>query len=176
MEDLFGGITATSREGSMHEVALGVVYCTRRQRILMLERDDLAGGIRWVFPGGKIDPQDSRLRFKRSAVCAAVREVYEETGLRLDMRGVKWLACRRHPITKTYVHYVYVALAAEGELNREPLKHLRLDWWAPGEILSSLGDRLAPEVWKHLRRLADVPTQAAPATANDSDRVLFPSL
>lgn len=175
MEDLFNGINPPSREGSMHEVALGVVYCTHRQRILMLERNDLAGGIRWVFPGGKIDPQDSRIRVKRAAACAAVREVYEETGLRPNARTAKWLTCRRHPVTMANVHYVWIALAAEGELNREPSKHVQLDWWTPRDVLRSLGDRLAPEVWKHLRQLAETPKYRQGEPVAEMTRRLFPA-
>ena len=58
--------------------------------VLVLRRDDSLGfaGGAWVFPGGRIDPQDHAAcpggRLEQAARRAAVREAAEEAGLTLD--------------------------------------------------------------------------------------------
>jgi 8-oxo-dGTP pyrophosphatase MutT (NUDIX family) len=51
--------------------------------ILRHESSSFAPGA-WVFPGGAVDPQDGQPGTLEAARAAAIREVFEETAIRLD--------------------------------------------------------------------------------------------
>jgi 8-oxo-dGTP diphosphatase len=82
------------------EVAVAIV--TSHLGVLVGKRND--GKPSWTFPGGKIEPGES-------LEDAAVRETYEETGLRV--RAVRVIGGRVHPATG--VRMVYVAAELGGE-------------------------------------------------------------
>lgn len=74
-------------------MALAVI--TNLRGVLLGRRAD--GWPPWAFPGGKIEPGEG-------AEDAAVREVFEETGLRVRAGAV--IAARTHPLTGVRISYV----------------------------------------------------------------------
>jgi len=72
-------------------------------RVLMIRRSVAEGELSWQFPAGKIEPGES-------AEEAAVREVYEETGL--TVRATRSLGRRLHPVTGRTMAYVACELVA----------------------------------------------------------------
>jgi 8-oxo-dGTP pyrophosphatase MutT (NUDIX family) len=139
---------------------------------LMLRRDSklaFAGGM-WVFPGGRVDDEDRAQATDSSrdepdeievARVAAVREAFEESGLRLDET---WLVPFSHweppPIApKRFSTWFFLAPAPESsdEItidDGEIREHL---WLRPTEALGrrEAGEiELAPPTWVTLRELS----------------------
>lgn len=80
---------------------------------------------RWQVPGGRIDPTD------KTAVCAALREITEETGLKLNHIHLQSLGSKRMPSWITYLYRAEICLTKSLK-NPEP--HLHSDWrWIPLE-------------------------------------------
>lgn len=132
---------------------------------LMLKRDSklaFAGGM-WVFPGGRVDPEDYPpeapddvdLASRR----AAVREAREEAGLVVDeaslVRLSHWTPPPQTP--KRFSTWFFLAPAPEGAVvidDGEIRDHM---WVAPGEALArrdALEIELAPPTWVTLHTLA----------------------
>jgi 8-oxo-dGTP diphosphatase len=111
-------------------VALAVV--TRGALVLIGRRAD--GTPPWVFPGGKIEPGESPEH-------AAVREVLEETGLRVRATGL--IGQRIYPMTGVEIAYVAAVPMAgtEGAAAGEEL--VEVCWVSPaeaGELMPELAD------------------------------------
>jgi A/G-specific adenine glycosylase len=60
-----------------HKIAAGVVLHKNKMLITRRKSDGLLGGL-WEFPGGKLNTDET-------AQAACVREIYEETGLKVDV-------------------------------------------------------------------------------------------
>ena len=77
---------------------------------------------RWEFPGGKVEPGETR-------EAAVVREVSEELGCRVEVTG--WLAGE---VTISDTHTLAVALAGIVDGDPEPVEHDLVRWLAVGEL------------------------------------------
>lgn len=65
---------------------VGCCYLYYQDKILLLHRQDAkAEGNRWGIPGGKLNGSEE-------VIDAIIREVFEETGLRLDKEKVHYIA------------------------------------------------------------------------------------
>ena len=73
----------------------------------------------WVFPGGKVEPGESPAQ-------AAVRECFEETGLRVRVEHE--IGRRDHPGTGRHVVYLACTLTTAPRCGR----HRRRNWWSCG--------------------------------------------
>jgi 8-oxo-dGTP diphosphatase len=95
----------------------------RDGRVLAARRTAPAAAAgRWEFPGGKVEPGETR-------DAALVREVTEELGCRIELTG--WLA-GQVPISRTHVLAVALACLVHGE--PEPVEHDLVRWLSPGEL------------------------------------------
>jgi len=135
--------------------------------VLLIERPDrgsFAGA--WVFPGGKLDPADAGEPGDASAPeeadarRAAVREVWEETGLRIEAKGLVPLSCWDPPpgLALRIRTWFFIARAPEGALRLEPREAVAGKWIAPGDALRRHGKgelTLYPPTWVTLFGLAD---------------------
>lgn len=88
------------RGGGSPRVAAAVVVCAGR--VLLLRRAVPEGGLVWQFPAGKVEVGESDVE-------AAVREAWEEVGLRVELVG--WLGERLHPVTRRSIAYVACRVA-----------------------------------------------------------------
>ena len=77
---------------------------------------------RWEFPGGKVEPGETR-------EAALVREVAEELACRVEVTG--WLA-GEVAISETHTLAVALANLVDGE--PEPAEHDLVRWLAAGEL------------------------------------------
>jgi len=88
-------------ETTTEKPPVSVAIITDGGKVLMARRRASEGEISWVFPGGAIEAGESPEQ-------AAVREVDEETGLKVE--SVRVLGDRVHPKSKVPMHYVAVRL------------------------------------------------------------------
>ncbi|WP_104091723.1 NUDIX hydrolase [Arthrobacter sp. GMC3] len=151
--------------------------------VLMLERPGASSAFAgaWVFPGGKVDeadrvePDGAALDEVAAAQAAGLREVAEETGLRLDLLDLVqlslWTPMQRLP--RRFRTWFLIAEAPSGAVVLNPGEHDDYSWLAPAEALARHGAGtmvLAPPTWVtlyHLSKFSTVKealTQAAALT------------
>jgi 8-oxo-dGTP pyrophosphatase MutT (NUDIX family) len=133
--------------------------------VLLLERPSHTGSFAgaWVFPGGKVDPEDydgggagepGRLAARR----AGVRETREETGLVLEPAGLVELSCWIPPAEapRRFHTWFFLGRAPEGTVALNPGEHVAHAWLTPREALRRHGEgevQLAPPTWVTLHGL-----------------------
>jgi 8-oxo-dGTP pyrophosphatase MutT (NUDIX family) len=146
----------------------------------MLRRNSklaFAGGA-WVFPGGRIDPEDypggeattDDARVTQAARTAAVREAEEEAGLVVDPDGLVWfahwtpgaLAARR------FSTWFFMTRAPDGAVTVDDGEIHEHQWIRPAEAVArrDAGEiELIPPTWMTLRLLSEHPTVDATLAA-----------
>ncbi len=143
---------------------------------LMLRRDSklaFAGGA-WVFPGGRIDPEDypgGEVSDEPDAVLtaarnAAAREAMEEAGLVVDPDSLAWFAhwTPGAIATRRFATWFFVGAAPEGRVvvdDGEIREHV---WIRPADAIArrEAGEiELIPPTWVTLHKLADAASPAA---------------
>jgi 8-oxo-dGTP pyrophosphatase MutT (NUDIX family) len=135
---------------------------------LMLRRNSkiVFGGM-WVFPGGRLDPEDwegvdegDDLRASRHA---ASRESVEETGLEIDpAMMVPFSHWTPPPITpKRFLTWFFAARAGEGAVQIDHGEIHESDWMSPAEALRRQSEQeieLAPPTFVSLTELSGFET------------------
>jgi 8-oxo-dGTP pyrophosphatase MutT (NUDIX family) len=129
--------------------------------VLLIERPDrgsFAGA--WVFPGGKLEPEDAGDDEESSARRAGARETREETGLTLDADALVPLSCWDPPpgIRLRIRTWFFVASDPGGVAVLAPDEVVRADWVRPQTMLErhARGEvTLYPPTWVTLHELAE---------------------
>ena len=124
---------------------IDVVWAILRQnnRFLLAQRSiDNTASETWVFPGGRLDPEDITL------VEGAVRELKEEVGL----NGEQFKLLCKFPLDKYLIH-VFCCHKWSGELRPACKDIIGVGWFTLAEMYS-LGPSLAPFVDDSLLYLA----------------------
>lgn len=155
--------------------------------LLMLERNpDISFGGMWVFPGGKVDPDDwsavdadAEGSEREAARAAATRETIEEAGLSTAPATLiphsHWLP----PIKKgkRFSTWFFIAEAPPGSVTIDQGEITNHRWITPLEALRKrdMGRlELVPPTWVTLHRLSRAATvEAALAEASDREPPLF---
>lgn len=146
--------------------------------VLMVRRNAalaFAGG-NWVFPGGRIDPDDHRdlatapedpAVLDAAARRAAVRETQEECGLVLDPDELVWFSHWTPPPAspKRFLTWFFVAPAPvdHGQLVVDGGEIHDAAWFRPGDALAAHNRRelaLQPPTWITLEHLGPLPDAA----------------
>lgn len=139
---------------------------------LMLRRNsklEFAGGM-WVFPGGRVDPEDypedDPTDVEVAVRNAAVREAEEEAGLRPDPDTLVPFAHWTPPMVaiKRFSTWFFVAEAPAGRVTIDDGEIHEHTWVTPADALArrDAGEvELAPPTWVSLDRLARSDTVAA---------------
>lgn len=142
--------------------------------VLLLERPRDTGTFAgaWVFPGGRVDPEDygdgaiagasaddgAGERELPAARRAGVREVREETGLELDPAALVELSCWIPPAQapRRFHTWFFVGQAPDGTVVLNPGEHVAHAWLTPREVLRRHGEGellLMPPTWVTLHGL-----------------------
>jgi 8-oxo-dGTP pyrophosphatase MutT (NUDIX family) len=149
---------------------------------LMLRRDSrlaFAGGM-WVFPGGRVDPDDWTPGDPDDVATAgrnaAVREAAEEAGLVVDGESLVPFAHWTPPpeAPKRFSTQFFVAPAPAGEVTIDDGEIRDHMWVSPAEAMrrrDALEIELAPPTWVTLHTLAE---HASVAAAIDAARAAEP--
>jgi 8-oxo-dGTP pyrophosphatase MutT (NUDIX family) len=114
--------------------------------ILLLKRNaqlDFHGGD-WVFPGGRIDPKDydqanPKNDIIAAARVAAVRETFEEAGLKIDKKDLvfisRWTTPRGYP--KRFKTWFFLCRAPSGTVSVDNQEMTRFKWFSPQVALEA---------------------------------------
>ena len=134
--------------------------------VLMLQKNSkITYGGMWVFPGGKIDPEDyadgapSEAGLAEAARTAAAREAHEEAGIQLRPQEFVWMAHWTPPPgpAKRFATWFFAALADSDDIQIDDGEIKNHAWLQPGEALAqhSRGEiDLAPPTWITLHHLS----------------------
>ena len=131
--------------------------------VLMLRRNSkIAFGGMWVFPGGRVDPEDIHLEEQEeidSARRAAIREAREEAGLQLESGSlIPYSHWTPPPITpKRFLTWFFLAAAPDAEITIDGGEIREHAWMKPLEALEQRDAgkiELAPPTWVTLSQLA----------------------
>lgn len=88
----------------LKQAVSGIIFCSERKKVLLIKRRDIPV---WVLPGGGVEAQETPEE-------AVVREVYEETGLIVQI--VRKIA-EYLPVNKlTQLTHLFECYAMEGDL------------------------------------------------------------
>ena len=159
--DIYGDIEAKPSENPVIPAATVVLLRdgTSGVETLMLRKNSkIAFGGMWVFPGGKIDPEDHTEsgELEDAARVAASRESLEEAALQVDPSELVWFAHWSPPPStpRRFATYFFVARTDASDVvsidGGEILDHR---WIAPAEALERHRDGeidLAPPTWVSL--------------------------
>lgn len=135
-----GGVTESSAKPEPGPVVAAIV--TSRQGVLVGRRND--GKPPWAFIGGEIEPGES-------PADAAVREVKEETGLRIRAGGI--IGRRVHPATSRHIVYMAARPANGTDVfvgDTDELAEVR--WVTPAEADELMDGKIFEPVREHLRQ------------------------
>ncbi|MCY4044903.1 MAG: NUDIX hydrolase [Cellvibrionales bacterium] len=115
---------------------------------LLLERSkalQVLGGY-WVFPGGKLDESDQGDRIENRMLEAAIREVFEETGLRLQKECLIPFARWQTPvgIPVRFDTYFYIARWNSQSVAIDGSEIVNFQWLSSRDALKAHQEGLAP--------------------------------
>ncbi len=129
---------------------------------LMLRRNSklaFAGGM-WVFPGGRIDPEDytDPDDLAGAARRAAVREAHEESGQQLSADRLQWFAHWTPPsiAPKRFATWFFACRASDNAVEIDGGEIHESAWMTPADTLAQVDKQqieLTPPTWVTLHAL-----------------------
>jgi 8-oxo-dGTP pyrophosphatase MutT (NUDIX family) len=130
--------------------------------VLLLRRNtavEFAGGM-WVFPGGRIDPDDHVVDgdLLTAARNASVREAHEEAAQRVDVDTLVWFAhwCPPSVAKKRFATFFFACRAVGDDVTIDGSEIHDHQWIRPSDALERHRAReveLAPPTWMTLHDL-----------------------
>lgn len=112
-----------------HFILATLIYAQRDDRVLMLHRRKEPNFGLWIAPGGKIDPGES------PRACA-IRELYEETGLRATTPDLRAIITELSPDPDwQWLMFVYRTQVEDGKVQGDG-REGRLQWFPIDQVLS----------------------------------------
>lgn len=162
--DIYGDDFSASAEGNPAIPAATVVLLrdAPELEVLMLHKtSQIAFGGMWVFPGGRIDPEDylDPGDHDNAARRAAVRETREETGIEASADEFVWFSHWTPPPStpRRYATWFFAAPVNEHRVQVDGGEIQDHRWLTPAAALQQHADGhidLAPPTWITLYQLA----------------------
>ena len=114
-------------------IGIGVILI-KEDKVLILKRKNSHGNGDWAFPGGNLE-------FKESPEEGAIREVMEETGIKIDK--AEFLTITNDIFEKEGKHYITLFMKAyfdtsQEPKNLEPNKCEELGWFSWNDLPNPL--------------------------------------
>jgi 8-oxo-dGTP pyrophosphatase MutT (NUDIX family) len=131
---------------NIHDEFTALAIIRNHSEVLVVERADWPIDRNLSFPGGKWDGKESPYE-------TGERELYEETGLIVDIADLSLLGRRTHPTTgKQLLYFGAWTSACQGVLeNKEPEKHHSVSFRSIDEVVEKMGqNNIFPPVLKFL--------------------------
>lgn len=122
-----------------------VALITKGNTVLMMKRIHKENNIQWVFPGGKIEENES-------AFDAIIREVAEEIGVLVAPMAN--LAERIHPDSGVHISYIRCKMIYGTVRNMEKDKASEVAWVPASEVESMVTSNIHPAILAELEKLA----------------------
>lgn len=130
---------------------------------LLLRRNtavEFAGGM-WVFPGGRVDPEDhvDGGDLMTAARNASVREAHEEAAQRVDVTSLVWFAhwCPPNLAKKRFATFFFACRSLGGDVTIDGSEIHDHEWMRPADALErhrAKAVQLAPPTWMTLHDLS----------------------
>lgn len=151
--------------------------------VLMMHRaSTVAFGGAWVFPGGKLDPEDYDAADPDDVLAAsrtaAVREAMEEGGITVEVDELvehsHWMPPAVAP--KRFATWFFIAPATEEDVVVDQGEITEHAWMRPTDAIEQHIERkieLAPPTWVTLHGLTEYSTAADAITATDAKTPQF---
>lgn len=157
------------------------------ETLMLRKNSDIAFGGMWVFPGGRIDEDDTVLNEEgdrddlATAAVAAVREAAEEASAQVDPSALVWFAHWVPPpaFPKRFSTFFFAArlTGSEGDIEIDDSEITELEWMRPMDAMArrDAGQiELAPPTWMSLYRLAQfTDVSEALATLDEEEPPFF---
>jgi 8-oxo-dGTP pyrophosphatase MutT (NUDIX family) len=168
--DIYGDDIAL-REGGSPVIPAATVVLLREApdlEVLMLHKSSsIAFGGMWVFPGGRVDPEDYPADGDPNAAArnAAVRETFEEAGIAARPEEFVWFAHWTPPPStpKRFATWFFAAVADDHQVRIDGGEIQNHQWLSPALALQrhAAGEiDLAPPTWVTLYQLSLYPAMA----------------
>jgi 8-oxo-dGTP diphosphatase len=151
-------MTMAKRKPKRPEIGVGILIVNDEKKILLSPRLKKYGYMKLALPGGHVE-------WMETLIDTAVRETFEEAGIKLNPRRVHNLFVYSeevHPkLGKHYVTFYLIAKLPKGQTpkNLEPHKHGEWRWVDPFNLPRSTWTptkRLCTNAAKHLRWFIDL--------------------
>jgi 8-oxo-dGTP pyrophosphatase MutT (NUDIX family) len=169
----FGKRIAGQGEGSTELVPAATVVLLRDgeqglETLMLRKNSKIAFGGMWVFPGGRIDPEDGEGLddMVERARHAAVRESEEEVSLQVHAPDLHWFSHWTPPAmgNRRFSTWFFVARAPEAEVQIDDGEIIESQWLHPAEAIAQQASakiELAPPTWVSLHYLSPYPDVAS---------------
>lgn len=131
------------------------------ETLMLRKNSKIAFGGMWVFPGGRIDPEDGAGvddMIERARI-AAVREAEEEVSLQIQAADLHWFSHWTPPAmgNRRFSTWFFVAPAPEAEVTIDDGEITDSRWLHPAEAIAQQASaeiELAPPTWVSLHYLS----------------------
>ena len=124
------------------KITIGIVEI--KGKILLVKRATKEGNLEWVFPGGKIEENESEEE-------SVEREIYEETNIRC--KATKKLGQRTHPDTGKIISYWICDYLSGDEAIKNPKEIKKIKWLIPNEIFKIIKTNIYRPLIEYLKKL-----------------------
>ncbi len=108
-----------------------ICFCEHEGRILALKRSlgCYEGGLWTAAPGGKLEKGETPLD-------GVLREVFEETAIRLDPKNIVWKECYffQFPDMEYGLHIFFSTLKERPQVLLNPKEHTEFVWASPSAV------------------------------------------
>ena len=156
--DIYGDLDNPAKETRPATPAATVVLLRDTDdgpEVLMLRKNSkIAFGGMWVFPGGRIDPEDYPADGDKDTAArnAAAREAAEEAGIELDPDAFTWFAHRTPPPSSPvrFATWFFVARASDQAIDIDGGEIQDHRWIRPADALARHAEGeidLVPPTW-----------------------------